>query len=321
MTANTLQIGNETYNEPEAPEFPGRVTIELTNHCNLNCVMCPRKHMTGSKGYLSFFLFTEIIDEIAERESIALVPFFRGESLLHPRCIDMLAYAKKKGVGPIQFTTNATLMNEDVSRALIGLEIDFISFSVDSIDPKDYSRIRKGADLKTVLKNIEVFCNLKKDKGISKPEIQVSVVKTKSTYNGIDEFVNFWRQRVDRVRVYEEHSEDGSFGSLGKKGNNAVCEKRQPCLKPFTDMVIYWNGAVALCNHDWDRTNSLGNIKENSIEEIWHSDTYNRVRQAHLEEGKLEDLCQSCDHWKACYREENLIGELYAAGSEMIANG
>ena len=321
MAVNTLLVGNETYNESETLEFPSRVTIELTNHCNLNCVMCPRKHMTGPKGYLSFPLFKKVVDEICEHNGTALVPFFRGESLLHPRCIDMLAYAKKKGVGPIQFTTNATLMNEDVSRALIDLEMDFISFSVDSIDANDYRRIRKGADLRAVLTNIEFFCNLKKQKEISKPEIQVSVVKTKNTYNGINEFTDFWRQRVDRVRVYEEHSHDGNFGSLDKNGNNAVREKRKPCVKPFTDMVIYWNGSVALCNHDWDSAETLGNVQEKRIQEIWHSETYERVRQAHLGQGKLEDLCESCDHWKACYREENLIGELYTADSEMIANG
>jgi radical SAM protein with 4Fe4S-binding SPASM domain len=282
--------------------------------------MCPRKYMTGPKGYLSFSLFTEIIDEIAERENIALVPFFRGESLLHPRCIEMLAYAKRKGVGPIQFATNGTLMTENVAHGLIDLEMDFVSFSLDSIDPKDYSQIRKGADLGTVLRNIEFFCSLKEKRERSKPEIQVSVVKTSNTSDGIEDFVNFWQQRVDRVRVYEEHSQDGNFGSLSKEEGDAVYEERKPCLKVFTDMVIYWNGSVALCNHDWDRTESLGNVQENSIYEIWHSNTYKRVREAHLGQSELEELCKGCDHWKAYYRKESLIGELYAIESEMISN-
>lgn len=277
--------------------------------------------MTGPKGYLSFSLFTEIIDEIAERENIALVPFFRGESLLHPRCIDMLAYAKENGVGPIQFATNGTLMTENIARDLIDIEVDFVSFSVDSIDPKDYRQIRKGADLKTVLKNIEFLCNLKKTRGISKPDIQVSVVKTKNTYNGIEDFVNFWQQRVDRVRVYEEHSKDGNFGSLDKAGDDdAVCEKRRPCLKPFTDMVIYWNGCVVLCNHDWDKKYVIGDVNQSAISEIWHNETYRKIREAHLGNGELDEVCKECDHWRTYYRKESLIGEVYVGNSEVYTN-
>lgn len=275
--------------------------------------------MESPRGFLSFSLFKKIIDEVSEYKDTALVPFFRGESLLHPRCIDMLAYAKKKGVGPIQFTTNATLMTDVIARSLIDLELDFISFSIDSIDPVLYAEIRKGADLNPVLTNIEFFCNLKRKQKLDKPEIQVSVVKTKNTLEGINDFVRFWKTRVNRVRVYDEHSQEGLFGSLHPNKGKSLAEHRQPCMKPFTDLVIYWNGDVALCNHDWDRKNPLGNLNAHRIYDIWQNHGYQTIRDAHCGYGKLEPLCETCDHWKAFYDKKPLIGELHLGKEDITA--
>ena len=311
MATSEVHAKDQGLFEPQALEFPNRVTLELTNHCNLNCVMCPRHHMKGPKGYLAFSLFKRIIDEIVDHRGTALVPFFRGESLLHPDFIAMMTYANDKGIRPIQLATNGTLLTEEVARALLGLELDFVSFSVDSIDPNTYGLIRRGADLTSVLKNIEFFCDLRAQKRLVRPEIQVSVVKTEDTCDGVTEFVRFWQERVDRVRVYEEHSQDGHFGSLTQDQGSDLLKDRRPCLKPFTDMVIYWNGAVALCNHDWDRQEALGNAAKEAIETVWHNGLYEKARESHLGRGTLEKPCSECDHWRTGYDEGGLVGEVY----------
>jgi len=309
MNLNPLSNNKQAIPELETNRFPNRVTLELTNHCNLSCAMCPRKYMSGPKGYMAFSIFRKVVDEMAQQDNIALVPFFRGESMLHQRCIEMLVYAKEKGISPIQFTTNATLMNRELAEALLDLELDFISFSVDSLDAEAYRRIRKGSDLGTVMEHIEYFCNLKRKRGLDKPEIQVSMVKTKESFDGVNHFIRFWRERADRVRIYEEHSQNGYFGSLAEDNQTG---DRKPCLKPFTDLVVYWNGGVGLCNHDWDRKKPLGNLKDSSIEEIWHSEAYHQIRRAHRGDEKLEEPCEGCDHWKVYYTKESLVGELHA---------
>jgi len=269
---------------------------------------------------MSISLFKKIIDEISTYNDIALVPFFRGESLLHPEFIEMMTYVKEKDISPVQLTTNATTLTEDIAQALIDIELDFISFSVDSIDHDIYSNIRKGADLQNVLNNIEKFSEIKRKRGQDKPEIQVSVVKTESTNDSIDEFVDFWQDRVDRVRVYEEHSKGGNYGSLSENQNVIVSEKRQPCLKPFSDFIIYWDGSVALCNHDWDRRDAIGNVNQSSIKEIWQNDKYEKIRDAHIKNNsELEELCKRCDHWKSYYVEQHQIGELYVGNSKTTA--
>ena len=317
----SLQKWPDEKNDPARSgpdDFPKRVTVELTNNCNLACEMCPRKYMTAKKGYMSFGLYEKIINEITSHKDVALIPFFRGESLLHPQFIDMMALARRKGVRSIQLATNALVLKPETGKALIDLELDFISFSIDTVNADIYARVRLGGDLFQVLKNIEFFCAYKKANGADKPVIQVSTVRTIETAKHINDFVKYWHDKADRIRVYEEHSNNGSFGEL----NKTDCKdfpKRLPCLKPFTDLVIYWDGRAALCNHDWDRTRNLGDVNKTSIEEIWKSWKYQDIRTAHLENhNDLEDLCKKCDHWKSHYLPERMIGELYAGKSESL---
>jgi MoaA/NifB/PqqE/SkfB family radical SAM enzyme len=74
------------------PEFPQRLEIELVSDCNLKCTYCPRHFVNELTGYMSFDLFTKIIDEASVHPETILVLHRRGESMLHPefnKCLTM----------------------------------------------------------------------------------------------------------------------------------------------------------------------------------------------------------------------------------------
>lgn len=290
--------------------FPRRVTLELTNSCNLRCVFCPRGIMEQTQGFMEPALFKKAVDEMADHLPVALVPFFRGESLLHPRFLELVGYAARKGVGPVQMTTNAMLLNDDLARGIINAGVDFISFSLDTSNAEIYERSRPGAIYEKAAANVERFIDLREHMGAGKPEIQVSGVLTEENAPYKDEFAAKWRGRADRVRIFVEHSRDGRFGSLD---GHALPEfqKRLPCHKVFEDMVVYWDGGVALCNHDWSRPEPIGNISEQSIADIWAGERYRLIREQHLS-GSIEDpVCSGCDHWVVSHIAGGFIGELY----------
>lgn len=294
------------------PTFPIRVTVELTNHCNLYCRMCPRRFMKGPKGYMTVPLFQKIINELAEYAPLTLVPFFRGESLLHPEFISMIRFAKEQKLSPIQLATNGTLLTKEIAQQLLDSELDFISFSVDSVDSESYHQIRGENSFEKVLLHIETLLEMKQEHGSKHPEIQVSMVKSAWNEEKVQSFLDRWQGRVDRIRVYEEHSKNGNFGSLGSPTGEIVTHDRRPCLKPFQEMVIYWNGEVALCNHDWDRKDHIGNLNEMSILSVWQDEKYRNIRQSHLDGSVAsESVCLHCDHWRSGYGPDNILGELY----------
>lgn len=260
--------------------FPNRVTVEPTNDCNLSCSMCPRHKSDMEIGYMDESLWLKIIKEMVEHRPITMVPFFRGETLLHDDWKAFFAMASLVGIDKIQLATNATMMNQRAS-LILSKAVSFISFSVDTLDPLEYDMIRNNK-LTSVLSNIFYFLSINRE-----VETQISMVDMPG--RDVAGFVNFWTPFVDRVRAYRQHSQDGNFGSYG--GGT----RTEPCRKPFEEMVIYWNGDVALCNHDWDRKEPLGNVKNQSLKEIWDSPTYEEIREQHLT-GKIECLpCKYCN--------------------------
>jgi len=273
--------------------LPSRIEIELTNCCNLKCKYCPRNRIEGFEtGFMSFALFRKIIDEMSPHKETVLQLHRRGESLLHPEFKEMLYYVKDKFT-EVQLATNAVLLDTEKSTYLSRI-LSFISFSLDH--PLDYAK-NKGTDCyQLVESNILNF--LKINNG--RVRTQVSMVKTESqATDKINWFVSVWKNKVDRIRIYEEHSKNGKFGSLDKKRKN-----RHPCVKPFTNMVVYWNGDVARCNHDWNGA-PMGNLEHETILEIYNNEKYRKLRKAQQTLSFTEAPCRDCDSW---YAEEGVQG-------------
>ena len=296
----------------ELRNFPERITVELTNRCNLECTFCPRHLVEMKLGNMEMSLFKKIVDEAAMHLPMAMPIFFRGESLTHPDLFKMIKYAKKKGIGPLQLASNGFLLDDEMGTKLIESGLDFISFSLDTIDANVYKQTRIHSDLNIAMQNVVNFVkkceNYKKDKKCV-PEIQVSSVDIDDYRPTQQEFVDFWRQYADRVRIYIEHSSDGNLGSIKTLHKE---DMRQPCGKVYNDMVIYWDGTVGICNHEWDNQQAIGNIKNSTISEIWNSDKYNQIRKMH-ESGMFTEniVCKHCDHWRIYYSPDGFVGKVF----------
>jgi hypothetical protein len=268
--------------------------------------------MERERGFMDVGLAKNLILEMKRHAPVALVPFFRGESLLHPQWYEVMEYAQELSIGDLQFTTNASLLGAENVERLLDLDLSFVSFSLDTLDRELYNSSRRGADFDLTVQNVMYFLKRRDERG-GRTEVQVSAVETAEHKKGMAAFVDFWRSRADRVRVYVEHSSDGSPGSIDESLPDF--DVRMPCLKVFSDMVVYWNGQVACCNHDWNRMVDglpLGDVAESSIEKVWLDAPYARLREMHMN-GDLDGVtpCQGCDHWKMYYMDSGYIGRTY----------
>jgi radical SAM protein with 4Fe4S-binding SPASM domain len=268
----------------KAPEFPKRLEIELVSDCNLKCTYCPRHFVNDLTGYMDLELFKRIIDEAQEYKDMILVLHRRGESMLHPHFSEMLNYISGK-FKEVQMATNATMLTEDKYEAIVN-GLDFLSFSLDT--PKRFNKTRLPAKYEKVEAKILKF--LEYNKGRIKT--QASMVKTVDTTDEMcEEFTSIWKDKVDRVRIYEEHSTDGNFGSLTNPR-----EVRKPCVMPIYEMLIYDNGLVARCNHDWD-SDGMGDVTKNTLKKIWMNPKYVDLREQHLTQKLTDPVCSKCDSW------------------------
>lgn len=298
----------------EKLDFPNRITVELTNQCNVSCTFCPRQVVPMEIGYMDLDLYRKIIDEASKHLPVKLVLFFRGESLLHPHFFECLKYAKQRGIGPIQFASNAYALDDLAADKILEYGIDFISFSLDTLNPEIYKKTRKHGDLNTSVEhviNLSNKCQKRKKYGLPTPTLQVSTIELDDYIGEQENFIEFWKQYVNIVRVYYEHDENGKFRNSDIWQELPKIAGRQPCRKIFTDLLIYWNGDLALCNYDWRGALPL-NINKMSIYNAWHSEYYQRIREMHNEDSidpKL--ICKECEHWRIDYMPEGFLGKMY----------
>ena len=266
------------------PDFPQRLEIELVSDCNLKCTYCPRHLVNELTGYMTLDLFKKIIDEASIHPDTTLVLHRRGESMLHPQFNEMLEYVSGK-FKEVQMATNATILNPDKYQSIVD-GLDFLSFSLDT--PERFNITRLPARYEKVEAKILDFLDFNQER----IRTQASMVKTAETTEEMcEEFINIWKDKVDRVRIYEEHSTDGNFGSLANPRKN-----RKPCMMPVYEMLIYDNGIIARCNHDWD-SDGMGDVTKNTLQEIWHSEKYKNLRWQHLEQKLSDPVCSTCDSW------------------------
>src|SRR5690348_3248552 len=97
------------------PYPPLLVNLEPTNHCNLRCPMCPvsqsDRRSDVARGFMDPAVLAEVVRKIAPfRPEIALN--LGGESLLHPRIVDIVATLKAAGLY-VFLDSNATLLTAD----------------------------------------------------------------------------------------------------------------------------------------------------------------------------------------------------------------
>lgn len=268
----------------KTPDFPNRLEIELVSACNLRCVYCPRQYVPDLKGYMDNSLFRKMIDEAAARPETVIVLHRRGESMLHPQFKDMLQYISGK-FKEVQLATNATLLSEDKFQPIVE-GLTFLSFSLDA--PENYNKTRIPARYHSVEEKILRFLEFNR----GRVKTQASMVKTDDTKpENCELFKKTWQGRVDRVRIYAEHSKNGLFGSLQNPRND-----RKPCVMPFYEMLIYDNGSIGRCNHDWNG-DPMGDANINTIREIWHSQKYENLRNQHCTLEIIDAVCKNCDSW------------------------
>jgi pyruvate-formate lyase-activating enzyme len=178
-----------------------QVRLDLDTRCNLRCEFCSTGH-AGNVGRAPFpEPDLETAFRIAGREAWSVFLSCGGEPLLHPSFERSMAMVGTHLRGrDVQMVTNATLLNESKAKAIIDSGLSRIFFSVDSVDPDRYARLRPGANWETTRRNIERFMELR---GKAKwPRVTVIMILMKENQEEVEEVAEFCaRIGVDAFRV------------------------------------------------------------------------------------------------------------------------
>ena len=87
---------------------------------------------------------------------------------------------------------------------------------------------------------------------------------------------------------------------------NSLLNLEKQCYIPFYKMFIDWTGDVLICNNDWGRHGIIGNVNNNTIKDIWLSNSMNHYRKELMIGNR-----KNCDPCKFC----NVNGTVYGKSS------
>jgi radical SAM protein with 4Fe4S-binding SPASM domain len=280
------------------------IHIEVTNACNLKCVMCPRLEMTRPVGFMSRDLFEKIIAQLAPHrrtiESIALMGL--GEPFLHQELIPFAQIAREAGLGRLYTSTNATLLTEERVAEILDADVfDQIILSVDGGEAT-YETVRPGAPYSVVDAGVSRLLAAKSARGRRRPEIELQILYMEETADEIEAFCERWAPKLgtgDRILIKEVDTFGGQVSDRRLTGQKKrEPEKRYACRQLWKDLSISWDGQVTVCCKDVLYKLALGNVREQILADLWNSKRWNGIRRMHLED-KWDwlDPCDKCREW------------------------
>ena len=150
---------------------PNSCVVLLTLRCNLHCSMCNLgDNHEDVSDYASLEDWIDFFDSLSENcdESLNVI-FGGGEPLLYKdKLITLVKYAAEKGFRT-SLATSGYLMDEETAYALGQAGLDYIAFTVYSLDKKKHDEIRRtdGA-LQMVKKSVEWLSKLA-------PQVEIAV--------------------------------------------------------------------------------------------------------------------------------------------------
>lgn len=288
--------------------YPIMVIMELVNRCNLECSMCPQEYRND----INLIRFNDdVLDKIFKEfkeNQLESISFSVSEPLLFKNFFEVIKRCHDANIMDIFLFTNGTLLNDTNAKKILESGITRLFISLDAATEDAYDQIRipvgksqlKKKRLGILEKKIKNFIHLRDNVFKQQlPIVRTSFVKMKTNENEVDEFIRKWTGTVDSVEIQDE------FPLSTYEKVKWLISSDQPikyeleeynCNEPWGQITIYSDGDVAPCCNLLGKKTTIGNIKKNSLKEIWSGHKAKELRDGFINNkpNKICKVCQEC---------------------------
>ena len=276
-----------------------KIYVEITNSCNLKCSFCPEGKRV--KEFISVDKFENIINQIKSYTNLIAL-HVKGEPLLHPKLEELLKICEDNNV-LVNITTNATLLEKNKDILFKSKAVRQLNLSLHSITKNE----------NTDTYNFETYINnvLEISKEIlEKTNIIISYrlwnlenIKENSENLHILDCL----ERSFSVENLAEKAKENSFVKLSENAflnqdlefvwpsmENEIISEEGTCWGLRNQVAILVNGDVLPCCLAGEGIIKLGNIFEESFENIINSEYSKEFIKAFEENKVIHQLCKRC---------------------------
>ena len=275
----------------------GKIYIEITNVCNLKCSFCtPTKRKPEFMGIEDFKNILKKIKPYTDRIYLHI----KGEPLLHPNIKEILESCEQEKID-VTITTNSTLLKKNLETILNVSCIKQMNLSLHSIE-QNKEVYNKEEYLKEVIscvreirKYTEILIsyrlwNLEEYKNNEHNKIILNALANEYKIPDLYEIAkkNKW-VKLDNS-VYLNQDKEFIWPSLDGK---TILTKGK-CFGLRNQIGILVNGDVVPCCLEQNGDIVLGNIKNQTIEEILNTEKAKKIKQGFEAHKLVEPLCRTC---------------------------
>lgn len=251
--------------------------IEVTNFCNGKCIFCVNSKLKN-KGTMSMKLFRKILIDAQEMEDLEqIIPMLTGEPFMDKKFLKRLKLINK--IHPtkiIKVFTNGSFLRPEVIESLSEIKNLKMYFSINGACKETRKRIMGLDDYEHVIKMILLY------EKTGKPFRTTIVSYPSIKQREIDEFSKIWDKNA--LIISYKNFAGKLFNYKPKTG----------CNRAINHMTVLFDGRVNLCCMDAFGEMIFGDLRKQTVKEVWNSPARQAYINAHLRCKPWKGLCANC---------------------------
>tara|TARA_B100000965_G_scaffold401341_1_gene425007 strand:- start:2771 stop:3850 length:1080 start_codon:yes stop_codon:yes gene_type:complete len=296
-------------------KVPFIYNIETTNYCNMKCVMCPRTmFMTRKNIWIDDKLFDQMTDQVRTHDQKSLNNFWNwlekdydynpneisengfyfsvvakslvlhgfGEPFLDKKLIERIEICTKKKI-PTYFSCTPATMTVEKAKKAMDAGLGVLKFSLDAMDEKKIQKIRgKKANFADAVEKILQLIDYKKKNNLKTLLVpcMIDLAMEKDDLEMHKDFLKFWKDKD--VFAYIKSQDNRWLYENDEDLKSKSHYSNQYCEYPWLSLTIMADGNVVPCTQISNNELVLGNVNENTLEEIWNGKKYKELRKMHV---------------------------------------
>jgi radical SAM protein with 4Fe4S-binding SPASM domain len=273
------------------PSLPTDCKIELTSKCNFNCSFCAVGQNKRVQGEMDNKTLKVILDACKYLDFKEVGLFLLGESLLRDDLAYWIHYAKNIEIPYVYLTSNGYLCSPNKFDELKKAGLDSLKISLNAGSPAEFKNVTGIDGYEKVMDNIRYAYANKGDMNFCVScvydldhEDDMRKLEDEMFFIGCDFYFLPKYNQAGNVKA-------PICGNIGTMKNPV---KNVPCWELFNTMRFTWDGYMAYCSFPHTEEFKIGHIGGLTIENMWNSEKFIKLRQAHLNNKLKGTICEKC---------------------------
>ena len=285
--------------------------MEPTNICNFRCKYCPEsfenfEEESGGRFKLNNDDFELIAREIENIGTVKTLNFYMmGEPFGNKNLLAYITRIKERGaVDRVIVTSNGSLLKPSLHAGICASGLDYLRISIyGAFEETHRARTGSAIKLERIKGYLAALKNYRDNLGLNFPQIYIKMIEVSDPLENkafLSEFSPLGDEVcIEPVMNWNDPKEGNlsQMNTLDLLATPHFAHRKDVCPFPFYTLVIHSDLKVSVCCVDWNKKIVVGDLRKQSLDQIWRGTSLNYVQRIHIERrrGQLES-CRDCTY-------------------------